>query len=161
LLIQEKLDIVVKTQANHRIDNKINEYRKKSGNEVIHLGQSLRELYGRIKNNEMICFLIDQSAHSEYSVYADFFGKKVASFAGPAKLALKFRPIILLGVNIRKENYRYEIVIKEIKFDDLTENNDENVIELTNRMQKHLEDFIRIYPEQWLWFHKRFKYVKE
>jgi KDO2-lipid IV(A) lauroyltransferase len=121
--------------------------------------QSLRELYGKIKNKEIICFLIDQSAHSEYSVYAEFFGKKVSSFAGPAKLALKFRPLILLGFNIRKVNYQYEIIIKEIKYDDLIETNEFNIIELTNRMQKHLEDVIKIYPDQWLWFHRRFKYI--
>ena len=161
LLFNEGLDIVVKTQANHRIDDKINELRRQSGNEVIHMGQSLRELYGKIHNKEIICFLIDQSAHSEYSVYAEFFGKKVASFAGPAKLALKFRPFILLGLNIRKENYQYEIITKEIKYDDLTEVNDYNITELTNRMQKHLEEVIKIYPDQWLWFHKRFKYMKE
>jgi KDO2-lipid IV(A) lauroyltransferase len=161
LLFDEKLDIVVKTQANHRIDDKINEFRTKSGNEVIHMGQSLRAIYGKIKNKEILCFLIDQSAHSEYSVYAEFFGKKVASFAGPAKLALKFRPFILIGLNIRKENYQYEIITKEIIYDDLIETNDNNIIELTNRMQKHLEDVIRIYPDQWLWFHKRFKYIKE
>ncbi len=123
LLFNEGLDIVVKTQANHRIDDKINELRKQSGNEVIHMGQSLREIFGKIKNKGIICFLIDQSAHSEYSVYAEFFGKKVASFAGPAKLALKFRPILLSGLNIRKDNYQYEVITKEIKYDDLVESN--------------------------------------
>jgi KDO2-lipid IV(A) lauroyltransferase len=161
LLFNEGLDIVVKTQANHRIDDKINEFRKQSGNEVIHMGQSLREIFGKIKNKGIICFLVDQSAHSEYSVYAEFFGKKVASFAGPAKLALKFRPVLLSGLNIRKDNYQYEVITKEIMYDDLVESNDNNIVELTNRMQKHLEEVIRIYPDQWLWFHKRFKYTKE
>ena len=33
--------------------------------------------------------------------------------------------------------------------------NDENVIELTLKHQKILEDIILKYPDQWLWMHNR------
>ncbi|HEY5124633.1 MAG TPA: hypothetical protein VIK14_12945 [Ignavibacteria bacterium] len=160
-LFGEKLDIIVKTQANQSIDRKINELRQKSGNEIIPIGLSLRGLFEKMRKKGIVCFLVDQSAHSEYSVYVEFFGKNVATFSGPAKLALKFRPVLIFSVLIRDDRYNYTIITNEIHYDDLIDSNEENVKILTHRVQKKLEEMIRKYPEQWLWFHKRFKYMRD
>ena len=160
LLFKDFLNIIVKTQSNIILDKKINKFREFSGNKMIAMGVSLREVYQKIIANEIVCFLIDQSAHSEYSVYVNFFGKKVSCFAGSSKLALKYRPKLIFAYVIRDNNYKYTILTEEIFYDDLKGTSEENIIILTQRIQSKLEDVVKRYPEQWLWFHRRFKYVK-
>lgn len=142
------------------LNERINEYRKLSGNEIIEIGFSLKNIFETLSKNEIVCFLVDQSANPDYSVYVNFFGKKVATFSGPAKIALKKRPELLLAYGIRQEDYTYKINFENIFYDDLTESTNENIIELTQRIQTGFENVIRKYPGQWLWFHKRFKHIK-
>ena len=87
-IFRGKLDILAKTQSNKFVDVKLNEYRELSGNEIIPVGAPIRSVFKKILRNEIVCFLVDQSAHPVYSEYADFFGHKVATFSGPAKMAL-------------------------------------------------------------------------
>jgi KDO2-lipid IV(A) lauroyltransferase len=161
LLRRRALNIIAKIQTSRMLNKKVNKYRKLSGNKIIQVGASLREAYKILKTNKILCFLIDQSAHPDYSVYVDFFGKKVATFAGAARMALKQGSPVIMGYMIRDEKGKYKINFEEINYDDIKEDTENNVIELTQRMQRKLEDIIREYPDQWFWFHRRFKHVKE
>lgn len=153
--------MIAKIQSNKLINNKINQYRELTGNEIIEISASLREVFTKIKNKEIVCFLVDQSAHSDYSVYVDFFSNSVATFKGPAKMALKFRVELLLSYGIRTKDFKYTIQFERIEYSDLKECNDKNINELTQRIQKALERVITWNPGQWLWLHKRFKHMRE
>ncbi len=131
-----------------------------SGNNIIEIGFSLKEIFKRLNMNEKICFLVDQSAHPDYSSYVNFFGRRVPAFSGPAKMALKQRPNLLLAYGTRRKDYSYVINFEKIHYDDLAESNPENILKLTQRIQTRLEEVIRNNPGQWLWFHKRFKHAK-
>ena len=154
------LKIIAKVQASKGLNDKINDYRKMSGNEIIEIGYSLRAIYEELSKNEIICFLIDQSANPDYSIYVNFFGQRVATFSGPAKIALKKRPGLILAYGLRNTDYCYDINFEKIEYDDLSEYNDNNVVELTQRIQTGFENIIRKNPAQWLWLHKRFKHTK-
>jgi KDO2-lipid IV(A) lauroyltransferase len=157
------LNIIAKKQANKSINKKINEYRKLSGNKIIEIGYSLKEIFIKLGENKIVCFLIDQSANPGYSVYVDFFGVKTATFAGPAKIALKLKPASIFAYGIRTEDLNYNIYFEEIEPPqaDILAPDSDNVEALTQLIQKKLEDVIRKYPEQWVWFHKRFKHRKD
>jgi Kdo2-lipid IVA lauroyltransferase/acyltransferase len=160
-IFRAKLDILAKPQSNRFIDERLNHYRELSGNEIIPTDTSIRSVFKKILRNEIVCFLVDQSAHPVYSVYAKFFGHKVATFSGPAKMALKFKTELIFAHAERLPNRTYYIYIDKINYDDLKEYNDENVLILTERINKRLENAIRAHPDQWLWFHRRFKHTKD
>lgn len=160
IVFSERLNIIAKIQANKKLNDKINIFREFGGNEIIEIGFSLKTIFEKIRKNEIVCFLIDQSAHPDNSVYVKFFGQIVSTFPGPAKMALKLRPELIFVYDFRDENYNYTIVFEKISYDDLTENNFSNELELTQRMQTAVENVIRNNPGQWLWFHKRFKHTK-
>ena len=157
-----RLNIIVKSQSNKRVNRKVNQYRELSGNEMIEIGGSLRNIYTLIKKNEIVCFLMDQSANPDYSVYSKFFGINVATFSGPAKIALKNNTEIIFAYSVRNRNYNYIIKIEKIIYDDLNGGaTDENVSILTSRINQKLESSIRENPEQWLWVHRRFKHIQK
>ncbi|MBK8554007.1 MAG: lysophospholipid acyltransferase family protein [Ignavibacteria bacterium] len=159
-IFEGKVNLITKIQASKGLNKIINEYRSLSGNEMIEIGFSLKKVFEKLKKNEFIGFLVDQSAHPDYSAYIDFFGHKTTSFSGPAKIFLKQRPEMLLGYFIRKEDYSYVLKFEKIYYEDIADNNDENIKLLTQRMQNGIESIIRNNPGQWLWFHKRFKHMK-
>jgi len=156
----ESLKIIAKRQASRKLNERINDYRELSGNEIIQIGYGLRGIYEKLNSNDIVCFLIDQSANPDYSVYVKFFGINSATFSGPAKIALKKRPGLVLAYGTRNEDYSYDINFTEIFYDDLIELNEENILILTQRIQSKLEEVIRKNPGQWLWLHKRFKHIK-
>ena len=87
-----------------------------------------------------------------------FFGKEVSVHTGPAILALKTGAPLLYGIPVRQNDYSYETVMKEISRDNLPDSYEEKVKEISQRHMNYLESFIRKYPEQWLWMHKRWKH---
>jgi len=46
----------------------------------------------------------------------------------------------------------------EIPLDNLPEEEDEKVLEISQRYTSYLETVIREHPEQWLWMHNRWKH---
>lgn len=152
---------MAKKQASEGLNKMINDYRQMSGNEIIEIGFSLKTIFQKLKDNEIVCFLIDQSADPRYSVFVNFFGKEVPAFSGPARFALRLRPELLFAISIRDINYNYDIHFSKIDYEDITEESEEGLKILTQRIQDVLENWIKQYPEQWLWFHKRFKHMKK
>ncbi|HRI83981.1 MAG TPA: lysophospholipid acyltransferase family protein [Ignavibacteria bacterium] len=160
MLFGISLKIIAKPQGSEVLNRKINSYREMSGNEIIQTGYSLRAIFDKLENNDIVCFLIDQSAHPDYSVYINFLGQNTSAFSGPAKIALKKRPELILGYGVRNKNYKYEIFLSNINYEDINEYNPENIKLLTQRIQTEFEKIILKNPGQWLWLHKRFKHVR-
>ena len=153
---KEKLYIVTKVQSDEKANNEINKYRKLSGNKLIPLGLSLKNIFEVLKQNQMVCFLTDQAGHSDYSVYVDFFNISVPSFPGAARIALKLNSELIFGYGVRDNEGIYYVHFESISKEGLLYN-DESIKILTQRIQNRTEEVIRKHPEQWLWFHKRFK----
>lgn len=151
--------IIVKTQTNLLVDKIINEHRTLFGNKVVPMEFAVRQMLSSLSKGGVVAMIADQSAPKE-SVFVNFFGKQVATFQGPAVFGLRSGAAMQMGIIIRKPDFTYEAIIEEIRTSDLTEYNQANVYELTQRHTAVLEKYIRMYPEQWMWTHRRWKNVK-
>jgi KDO2-lipid IV(A) lauroyltransferase len=154
------LNIITKKQASKKLNLLINKFRSLSGNKMIETGMTLKEALRVVKQKKPVCFLVDQAGHPDYSVYSEFFGMNVASFVGPAKLALAERPELIFAFMVRQPNFEFRVHSNHIYYDDLNDKSKESLEILTQRIQSEVEKAIREYPEQWLWFHKRFKHSR-
>ncbi len=154
------LNIITKKQASKKLNTLINKYRALSGNKLIETGMTLKEAIRVVKKKEPVCFLVDQAGHPDYSVYTRFFGKDVASFGGPAKLALSDRPALFFTYIVRSPDFIYTVYSRRINYDHIPDRSKESVEELSQIIQRELEKTIVDFPEQWLWFHKRFKHSR-
>ncbi|HRE41658.1 MAG TPA: hypothetical protein PLG90_10005 [Ignavibacteria bacterium] len=155
LIFKKPLDIIAKQQSNDELNILINKTRSISGNKIIQTGFSLRALYKLISGNNIIAFLIDQSAHSNSADYVDFFGMNVASFNGVSKLSLKYHTELLFAHAIRNDDYTYSLYMQRINYENLTQ------VEITQKLQSILQKVIEDNPSQWVWFHRRFKHLKK
>ena len=152
--------IIVQTQDNKLVDEVVNRHRCLFGNKVIPMGMSVREIIRTLQSGGIVAIAPDQSASPE-GVYVEFFGRKVTTHQGPAVFALRSRVPMQIGFIIRQEDGTYEVILEEIPYYDLTEYNEDNVRELTRRHTAVLERYIRLYPDHWLWMHRRWKHTKE
>lgn len=149
--------VVVKPQRNPYVTDWMNKVRTRWNNDVVSLGLSIRKIYQTLKEKKIVAMVADQRGPQE-SIKVEFFGRKVSVHVGPVVLALKTGAPILYGIPVRQKDNSYKIVMHEISKDNLPEDDEEKIIELSQRHTAHLESFIREHPEQWLWMHKRWKH---
>lgn len=149
--------VVVKPQRNPYVSDWMNNVRTRWNNDIVSLGLSIRKTYQTLKEKKIVAMVADQRGPQE-SIKVEFFGRKVSVHVGPAVLALKTGAPILCGIPVRQKDSIYKIVMHEISKDNLPEDDEEKIIELSQRHTSYLESFIREYPEQWLWMHKRWKH---
>ncbi|MBQ3834572.1 MAG: lysophospholipid acyltransferase family protein [Elusimicrobia bacterium] len=118
---------------------------------------SARKMIKALRNNEIIAMLIDQDT-SVQSVFVDFFGYPASTPLGLASLALKTGTPVVLSVDKRLPEDKHQFIISdEIVPPESTGDFDTDVKNFTAKLTKYLENFIRENPEQWVWFHERWK----
>jgi len=155
--INEKVSVIIKPQRNPYVTKWMNKARTRWTNEVVPLGISIRSIYAVLKEKGIVAMAADQRGPEE-NIKLEFFGRKTSVLTGPAVLSLKTNAPILYGIPIRQPDYSYFVNIEEISKENLPDDFDEKVKELSIRLLKYIEDIIRKYPEQWLWMHKRWKH---
>ena len=150
-IINSTFTVAATRQSNPYIDRFITRRRNNLGMQVAGSKGARKLLLKALKNHEAIGLVADQNAGRD-AVFVDFFGKPAATQPGPAQLALKYKAPILVGAAIRTGPGKFKILHQEVKVFD-----DDTVETLTQRHVKILEDFIRQYPEQYFWLHRRWK----
>jgi Kdo2-lipid IVA lauroyltransferase/acyltransferase len=155
----KQFTIIVHPFHNKAVDKFVNKYRSLLGNSTVPMDNSVRASLSTLRENGIVALLADQSSAKE-SLPAKFFGIDVPTFQGPAIFALRTRAVMAAGFTTRKGDGTYQLILNEIDYSDLREDSEDSVAELTQRHVSALEEFIRKYPENWLWFHKRFKHVQ-
>ena len=151
------ISVVIKPQRNPYVTNWMNKARTKWNNEIVPLGISIRQTYQTLKDKKVVAMVADQRGPEE-SIKINFFGRDLSVLTGPAVLSLKTGAPVLYGISVRQDDYSYKSVMTEISKENLPKSNEEKIKELSQRHMSYLEGFIRKYPEQWLWMHKRWKH---
>ena len=149
--------VVIKPQRNPFVTKWLNQVRTKWDNEVVSLGISIRQIYKDLKEKNIVAMVADQRGPAE-GIRVKFFGRKVSIYPGPAIMSLKTNAPIIYGINVRQSDYQYKTHLFEINKNNLPEDEEEKIIELSQRHAAYLEEVIRENPEQWLWMHKLWKY---
>lgn len=152
--------IIVKPQSNPYVDRSINKRRTRFGNPIVPMDNSVREVLRTLGNGGAVGIVADQTAAKE-NIWINFFGREVPTHQGPAVFCLKTGAPLLVMFSIRQPDGSYKILWQEVPTSDLGGYTNENVIELTKRHVKITEEFIRRYPDHWMWMHKRWKHVPE
>jgi len=155
--ISQPINILVKAQRNPYVTELLNKNRGAFGNRVVMLGTSVKELFKRLKENEIIGIAIDQRGPKE-SRRVKLFGKDTAVYAGTATIALKTGSQIIFMLMCRQSNYQYKLEFEKIEMPSGNETTEDKAFRINQLYMDKLEKYIRLYPEQWFWMHKIWKY---
>ena len=152
------VNLVAFKQINPYLDGLINHYRVKYGVKVMYSKGAISRCVEVLNKHEIVVMLIDQTGRDD-GVMVDFFGRTVPAMWGPANLALKTAsPIIPFAcVKSKPNEMRYLITFLPEVQCQRTGDKDRDIQLITQFYIKNLEFLIRKYPEQWIWFHRRWK----
>ncbi|MBN1294938.1 MAG: lysophospholipid acyltransferase family protein [Candidatus Latescibacteria bacterium] len=147
---------IAKKLYDHRLETLLFEAREREGMTVISRGENTRDILRAFKKGHLVGMLVDQDTDVK-SVFVDFFGHPAYTPSGPAFLSLRFGvPIVPLFI-YRDDNHYHHICVGETVSIEPTGDMVKDITELTAKAACITEDFIREHPEQWVWFHKRWK----
>ncbi|MBR3655461.1 MAG: lysophospholipid acyltransferase family protein [Elusimicrobia bacterium] len=153
------LNVIARKIYIEELNNMLVSYRNMKKVKVILRSElsSARKMLKALRNNEIIAMLIDQDT-SVQSVFVDFFGRPASTPLGLASIALKVGTPVVLAVDKRLPDGKHKFVISdEIVPPETTGDFDTDVKNFTAKLTKTLEIFIKENPEQWVWFHERWK----
>ena len=139
------------------LDRLVLKVRSATGNIPLAKEHAMRAMLRTLNKNGMLGILIDQNVDWYEGVFVDYFGRPACTTNGLAILALHTGTPVLPGYMARLPNGRYRFVIgPEVEIVD-TGDRDADVLANTQRFTKIIEETVRLYPDQWLWVHKRWK----
>jgi len=139
-----------------KYDMLLNRLRASKNVEVIYRDESPKKILRVLKAGGMIGVLADQDVDSVDGVFVDFFGKSAYTPSAPASLAMATGAVMLPCFLAREDGKRAFCVEDPIELE-ITGNKDRDIMVNTQRWSRALESFIRRYPSQWVWMHRRWK----
>jgi Kdo2-lipid IVA lauroyltransferase/acyltransferase len=151
------LNIVMRPLDNPYIDRLTRAYRTMHGNKAVDKDFA-RGLIAAMRKGETVGVLMDTNMIASQGVFVDFFGIKACTASGIARVALKTDAAVVPGFTIwdpalKKYRLRFDPAVKLIR----TADREADVIANTALFTKIIEDYVRRYPDQWLWVHRRWK----
>jgi KDO2-lipid IV(A) lauroyltransferase len=143
---------------NPYLDRMVRHYRTLHGNIPILKDDPVRELLRAMKEGATVGILMDTNMHPPQGIFVNFFGIPAATASGLARIALRTDAAVVPGFTLwdpvlRKYRLRFDPPLKLIR----TNDNDADIVANTQLFTKVIEDFVRRYPDQWLWIHRRWK----
>lgn len=131
--------------------------RGRFGTEIVPKQRSMKRLLSGLRQNKPYGILLDQNVDWYEGVFTPFLGRWACTNKGLALLAQKTGAPVLPVFSYRCPDGRYRVVFEDplilYRSGDRTRDMEENTLLFT----QVIERFVRLHPEQWFWFHRRWK----
>jgi Kdo2-lipid IVA lauroyltransferase/acyltransferase len=139
------------------VDEFIIKARESSGSKIIFKTGALKKLVKALMKKEAVSLLIDQNINSKDGEEVEFLGKKAYQTASTATLARKFDAYIIPVAIFNEENYNYKIKVYEPIIPIKTDNEKDDIKQISQLEANAISAIIYEDKKQWFWPHKRFK----
>ena len=152
------MHVVMRPMDNIYLDVLIRRYRTLHGNTTVDKDNFVRGLLAAMKAGEVVGILMDTNMTPPQGVFVDFFGVPACTASGLARIALRTDAAVVPTFTIwdsvlRKYRLRFDPAVKLVR----TGNDEDDVVTNTALFTKIIEEYVRRYPAQWLWVHRRWK----
>jgi len=149
--------VLAEEQAkNPLIDIFLNQVRKKHGVGVLKVNGQFHRIVSFLKEGNFVGMVVDHGIKE--GVLVDFFNRKTRTPTGAVRIGLKFDVPLLVSYIRRIKGPEHELVISSPLVMRKTGNFKEDIITNLETINRATQNYIAEYPEQYLWFFKRFKY---
>jgi KDO2-lipid IV(A) lauroyltransferase len=133
--------------------------RSRYGNRAIDKNNSMSAAVSILRRGEVLGVLPDVNVLPRDGVFVPFFGTLACTTSGVAMLAMRTGALILPMCCVwDKETGKYNVYYGDRAIEPPnTGDRHRDIYVITAEMTAAMEKFIRAYPEQWLWIHRRWK----
>ncbi len=126
------------------------------GIEIFYQDESPRAVIRHLRGNNVLGILPDQDVRDLSGIFVPFFGVDAWTPTGPAALSLTTgAPIFIIDVVWERDCYHL-ILDGPFPFPN-TGSRAGDIRSLTEEWTRRFEQLVRTYPDQWAWFHRRWK----
>ncbi len=143
-------------ESNH-LDDILKKNREQFNIQMLKKNGAMKGMIQALKKGRILGLLVDQNTADKEGVLINFFGKKARQSHSTALLARKFDAVIVPAFITTDDYKKYKITfydkITPIKSNDI----DKDIKKLTQKQSDAIEKAIRKKPDEWFWFHKRWK----
>jgi KDO2-lipid IV(A) lauroyltransferase len=152
------MSMVIRRLDNPLVDAFVNRIRCLHGNRVLHKDDFARGLLQSMHRGDTVGILMDTNMTPPQGVFVPFFGTPACTASGLARVAAHSQAAVLPGFMLwEPPEQRYVLHFgPELT---LARTGDATADALANTalFTATVESWIRRYPEQWLWVHRRWK----
>jgi KDO2-lipid IV(A) lauroyltransferase len=161
-LMGHPMGMVIRRLDNPRVDAFVNALRCRHGNRVLHKDDFARGLLTAMHRGETVGILMDTNMTPPQGVFVPFFGTEACTATALARIALKTNAAVLPGFLLWEQtehngtggyvlHFGPELALSR------TADPDRDILAATALCTSTIESWIRRYPDQWLWVHRRWK----
>ncbi len=151
-------NFLVRRIKNPAIERLIENTRTRFGNRTIDKRSAARAMLTTLRRGGMLGLLVDINVMRDKGIFVDFFGVPASTTFMAAKLALRTgAAVVPVFAPWEDRRQRFVMYIGAPLTIDRSGDEEEDIRQLTSRFTKTVEDYIRRYPDQWLWIHKRWR----
>ena len=157
-LMGHPMAMVIRRLDNARVDRMVNAIRCLHGNRVVHKDDFARGLLAAMRAGETVGILMDTNMTPPQGVFVPFFGVAACTASGLARVALRTGAAVLPGFLVWEAGEKRYVLRFGAEIPVTRSGDDErDILENTARFTAAIEGFVRRYPDQWLWVHRRWK----
>jgi KDO2-lipid IV(A) lauroyltransferase len=152
------MGMVIRRLDNPLVDAFVNRIRCLHGNRVIHKDDFARGLIASMRAGETVGILMDTNMTPPQGVFVPYFGVLACTASGMARIAEKTGAAVVPGFLLWEESERkYVLHFGEELNVVHTGDAEQDALTNTAAFTAAMERYVRQYPEQWLWMHRRWK----
>jgi len=155
-MLKYPLSVVYRPLDYKPLDRFFINIRTRFGGQVIPRKRSLRPILRSLGRGEMVGLLMDQNVDWYEGVFVDFMGHRACTNNGMALLALKTGAPVIPVFMVRKKTGFVAKILPEVPFK-RTGDKTRDVEDNTQQYNNVIDSFLRQHPDQWFWFHQRWK----
>lgn len=155
-----RVEAIARHMANPMFDRYLTETRERIGMRIVHDEDAVRRVPRALRNGDLVAMVMDQGAVGLASSWVPFFGRLAKTPRGPAVFALRLGTPLLFAAAIRKPNGKYHLGFEPIDTERTSAGLEADVDRIVAEYTRVLERWVRAYPEQYFWQHRRWKHQR-
>jgi KDO2-lipid IV(A) lauroyltransferase len=152
----DNISVVARHQNNPYLNKIIEKIRARFGNKVIYKKGAIKQIISELKKNRPVGILADQAVLKAEGYKIEFLGLPAWTSKLPVLLARKTGASIVPAF-INREGKKHIINIYPEVFLSKEPDSKKAMHYDTAKLSKLMEDYVKKYPSEWLWIHRRWK----
>ncbi|HME92320.1 MAG TPA: lysophospholipid acyltransferase family protein [Myxococcaceae bacterium] len=138
------------------LNDRMVESRRRSGMRFIPTRGTILASAKALRRGEMVAMLIDQVLPAERGVFVPFFGRPACTTPALSMAAIRTGAPVFVVMAAREGDHLRMFVEGPFPVADSGDRR-RDLVDHTAKVTAVLEQYIRRYPDQWLWLHRRWK----
>jgi len=150
------IEVIARRLNNPLADAYVTRTREGAGMRVVYDAEAVRRTPRALREGHAVAFVADQGVLGLASTFVPFFGRPAKTPRGAAVFALRFDVPAFFVAAVLEPSGRYRCVVTPIPVRD-TGDREADVDAMVGAHTAVLEDWVRRYPAQYFWHHRRWR----